>query len=222
MQKSPKKVRNASFHGRKCGFLKIRSLFPGDAMLRLRGLYWDGLVLGLVLSGCRFYGYPEGVSLTLQQIEALNEQATAMLQEALAEAEALRLLMDRYPELSPYQAQYEAVLQAHQKMLFTFGQWMQAVKAHPKDYRRAQRTLGAISANLAVLTDHYAHVAEAVAQHVETSQQVATGVSVGPRYFFAVLPPQYARLQNVKTTPPLQRLRKLVQQQLERLALSRH
>lgn len=185
-------------------------------MPHLRQLYGAGLVLGLMLAGCRFYGYPEGVSLTLQQIEALNEQAAAALQEALAEAEALRLLLDRYPELSSYQAQYEAILQAHQKALVTFGQWAQAVKAHPKDYRRAQRTLSAISANLTALEDQYAKVAWSVAQHVGTTQRISA-VSVGPRYFFAVVPPQYARLQNVQANSPLYLLRKLVQQQLENL-----
>ncbi len=177
-------------------------------MTRYVGL--GGLLLVLVsVTGCQFYGYPGGVAQTLTQIEAASEQAARDLEQALAEIETLRLLARRYEVLVPYVAKYEAVLGAHQRAVLKFEYWAANVAAHPDDYRLANRTLGAITALHEALLQQYAAVAWAVVRHVAPALQARAPVSAGPRFFFYVLPPQYARQLNERTIPPLQVVRYL-------------
>ncbi|ACY48862.1 hypothetical protein [Rhodothermus marinus] len=180
-------------------------------MKRYPGLI--GLLVVLVsVAGCRFYGYPGGVALTLAQIEAASEQVAQDLEQALAELEALRLLARRDETLAPYVAQYEAILEAHQQAVLEFEHWKEQVAAHPGDYRRANRTLGAITARHEALLQQYADVAWAVAQHVNPALLARAYTSSGPRFFFYVVPPQYARQVNEQAVPPLQVVRYLAAQ----------
>jgi len=109
-------------------------------------------------------------------------------------------------------AQYEAILEAHQQAVLEFEHWKEQVAAHPGDYRRANRTLGAITAHHEALLQQYADVAWAVAQHVNPALLARTYTSSGPRFFFYVVPPQYARQLNEQAVPPLQVVRYLATQ----------
>lgn len=180
-------------------------------MKRYLGLF--GLLVALIsTSGCRFYGYPGGVAQTLMQIEAASEQAAQDLEQALAEIETLRRMARQEEALAPYVAQYETILKAHQRAVLEFEHWKEEVVNHPDDYRRANRTLGAITARHEALLQQYTEVAWAVARRVNPALQVQAPVSVGPRFFFHVLPPQYIRLVNEQAISPLQVVRYLAAQ----------
>ncbi len=180
-------------------------------MKQLLGL--GGLLMLLVsVAGCQFYGYPGGVTLTLAQIEAANEQVAQDIEQAVAELEVLRLLARRDETLASYVAQYEAVLEAHQQAVLEFEHWKEQVAAHPDDYRQANQTLGAITARHEALLQQYADIAWTVVQHVNPALLARSYTSAGPRFFFYVLPPQYARQVNAQAILPLQVVRYLASQ----------
>lgn len=184
---------------------------PLSAMRRHLG-FGSFLLLLVSMTGCRFYGYPGGGALTLKEIEEVGEQTAQDLLQALVEIEVLRQLALRNEALALYVARYEAILEAHQQAVLTFKRWKDQVAAHPSDYRRANRTLGAMTAHREALLQQYAYVAWAVAQQLDPTLGAHTYVSVGPRFFFYVLPPQYARQRNERVLPPLQVMRYLATQ----------
>lgn len=158
-----------------------------------------GLIIMLLVGGCRTYGHRGNEEMVYQQMEAVVNDLEQELSRAQAAGRTLEEALGDAPDVQAYVERYEDLVDMHEVLL---QQQTERLEKHrgSDDYRDLNRSFRAMMSEQRALAMRYASLLErAQGGPVQGQERAPTprGLGVGEpigTYFY--VPPYYRRIQN--------------------------